>query len=282
MSVVASLTLYAPKFSQSELGVGYLEWLTNSIFVAAVCSLAVVWLARSATRQMALVPGVAQNLFELLIEGLYETLEEIVGKRLIKKTFGLFATLFIYILVNNWFGLVPGVGSVGWGKPTEHGFDLTVPLLRPTTADLNATLAMALVFMVLWLVWTIQEVGFLGFLHHLFGVKGGLKGLMAKLLVPIFFIVGLIEVVSILFRPVSLSLRLFGNIFAGENLLSTMITLGRTLHFPDWVAAVASVTLPLPFYFLELLVGILQATVFMLLCAVYLQLSTAHDEEEEH
>jgi len=277
--IAASLPLYAPRFAESELGVGYLEWLTNSIFVAAICSLVVIGLARNATRQLALVPGGSQNFFELLVEGLYDMLEGIVGRHMIKKSFGLLATLFIYILVNNWFALFPGVGSLGWGKETPTGFDVTVPLLRPTTADLNATLAMALVFMVLWLVWTIQEVGVGGFLNHLFGVKGGLKGLMAVALMPVFFIVGLIEVVSILFRPVSLSLRLFGNVFAGENLLTTMITLGKTLGFPEWVAYIASITLPVPFYFLELLVGILQATVFMLLCAVYLQLSTTHDEE---
>jgi F-type H+-transporting ATPase subunit a len=86
--------------------------------------------------------------------------------------------------------------------------------------------------------------------------------------------------VSIGFRPVSLSLRLFGNVFAGESLLTTMITLGQTLGLPTWVSAIVSVIVPIPFYFLELLVGLLQALVFVLLCAVYIQLSTSHDEEE--
>jgi F-type H+-transporting ATPase subunit a len=105
---------------------------------------------------------------------------------------------------------------------------------------------------------------------------------MAMLLAPIFFFVGIIEIVSIGFRPVSLSLRLFGNIFAGENLLITMITLGKTLGVPGWLSAIISVIVPIPFYFLELLVGLLQAMVFVLLCAVYIQLSTTHDEEEAH
>jgi F-type H+-transporting ATPase subunit a len=83
--------------------------------------------------------------------------------------------------------------------------------------------------------------------------------------------------VSIAFRPVSLSLRLFGNIFAGEVLLHTMATLGDKL--PPLIAFLLSILLPLPFYFMELLVGLLQAVVFVLLCSVYIKLSTAHDEE---
>ena len=84
------------------------------------------------------------------------------------------------------------------------------------------------------------------------------------------------------FRPVSLSLRLFGNVFAGETLLTSMITLGKQLQLPDWANYLMSISIPIPFYFLELLVGLLQAAVFMLLCAVYIQLSTSHDEEESH
>lgn len=105
---------------------------------------------------------------------------------------------------------------------------------------------------------------------------------MALVLVPIFLFVGVIEVISMAFRPVSLSLRLFGNVFAGETLLTSMITLGKQLQLPDWMSYIMSVTIPLPFYFLELLVGLLQAAVFMLLCAVYIQLSTSHDEEGSH
>lgn len=261
-------------------------WLTNSIFVSFLISGFVIWLCRRATRMMLIVPSPLQNAFELVVEGLYNMLEEIVGKHMIARTFSFLATLFIFILASNWFSLLPGVGSVGWGA--KPGPFLSVPhvehpLLRPTTADLNMTLAMALVFMALWLYWSLSEVGLKNFLLHLFGVKGGLKGFMAFALAPIFFFVGIIEVVSILFRPVSLSLRLFGNVFAGENLLSSMITLGRELGLPTWVAAIASVTIPIPFYFLEILVGVLQALVFMLLCAVYIQLATTHgDAEEEH
>lgn len=276
----AALTLNAPEFSGEHLHADFLGWLTNSILVAAVVTLLIYSWARAATRQMSMVPGPTQNLFEALVEVLYEMLEGIVGHHMIKKCFSLLATLFIFILVSNWFGLLPGVGSIGWGEPSEKGFEVEVPVLRPATADLNMTLGMAVVFMVMWLVWTVQEVGWKGFLEHMFGVKGGIRGVLYFLLAPLFFFVGIIEVISTLFRPVSLSLRLFGNIFAGENLLTTMITLGKSLGLPNAVAWLLSITIPVPFYFLELLVGLLQATVFTLLCAVYLQLSTAHEEDD--
>jgi len=286
--LAAGLTLHAPPLINVDAGMSFAGWLTNSILVSIFISGFVIWLCRSATRRMLVVPSPLQNAFEMVVEGLYDMLESIVGRHMIARTFSLLATFFIFILAANWFGLLPGVGSVGWGEPGEKlgAFrslpHVATPLLRPTTADLNMTLAMALVFMCFWLYWTLTEVGLKNFVVHLFGVKGGATGVMAFFLFFIFLFVGAMEVISILIRPVSLSLRLYGNVFAGENLLSSMITLGNDLHLPRWVCYVASVTLPVPFYFLELLVGILQAFVFTLLCAVYLQLSTSHDEDEEH
>lgn len=286
--LAAGLTLHAPRLINEDAGMSFMGWLTNSIFVSIFISGFVIWLCRSATRRMSIIPSPLQNAFELVVEGLYNMLEEIVGKHMISRTFSFLATLFIFILASNWFALLPGVGSIGWGEGMPGPFrslaHVDKPLLRPTTADLNMTLAMAGIFMIMWLYWALSEVGIKNFLAHLFGVKGGLKGFLAFALMPIFFFVGIIEVISILFRPVSLSLRLFGNVFAGENLLSSMITLGRDLHLPAWIAGLASITIPIPFYFLEILVGILQAFVFMLLCAVYIQLATGHDdgEEEEH
>jgi len=279
----AVLTLDAPTIFPKGDGSGsFIDWLSNSIFVSAFVSLFIIWFARKATRQMSIVPGATQNFFEGLVQGLYDAIEGIVGHHMISRVFSLLATLFIFIIVSNWFALVPGVGSIGWGEESTEGFQVTTPILRPTTADLNMTLAMATVFMVFWLYWSISEVGMKNFLVHIFGAKGGLTGFMAIILIPVFLFVGIIEVVSIAFRPVSLSLRLFGNVFAGENLLSTMINLGKSMGLPEWMAYPMSVIVPIPFYGLELLIGLLQATVFMLLCAVYIQLSTSHDEEEEH
>ena len=224
---------------------------------------------------MQLVPQGPQNLFEALVETLYMTFEGIVGKHMIPRAFPLLATLFIFILIANWFGLVPGVGTIGFGEPGNFPLSLkeiSAPLLRPTNADMNMTLGMALLFMCVWFVWTMQEVGLIGFLAQNFAPKGDLKGALKYALLPLFLFVGFIELVSIAIRPVSLSFRLFGNIYAGETLLHTMQTLANSLPPPiNWVAGIL---FPLPFYFLELLVGLLQAFVFAMLCAVYTKLST--------
>ncbi len=257
---------------------------TNSLLVGVIVVGLILLFTRRATSKMALVPDKpgGQNLFESIVELLYSTLEGIVGKHMIGRTFPLLATFFIFILVANWFGLLPGVGTIGFGHH-EPGPGLSLdhiemPLLRPTNADLNMTLSMALLFMVCWLYWTLTETGLLKFLDHMFGVKGGVKGVLKIILTPIFFFVGIIEIVSIMFRPVSLSLRLFGNVFAGENLMHTMSTLGETIGLGPVISTMMRIVLPIPFYFLELLIGLIQALVFTLLCAVFIQLSTTHEE----
>ena len=258
------------------------HYLTNSIFVALLVTILLLLLSRRATRRMQLVPRGTQNIFEALVEGLYEMLEGIVGKHMIARTFPLLATIFIYILTANWFGLLPGVGTLGFGEKSGPFAlsEVTFPLLRPASADLNMTLAIAGLFMVIWVYWTFTVTGPFAYAKELFGPKGGVTGILKLFLIPIFFFVGIIEVISISFRLVSLSMRLYGNMFAGENLLHTMSTLGDKLPLP--IAYLSSVILPLPFYFLELLVGVIQAMVFMLLCAVYIQLSTTHEAEGEH
>ncbi len=262
------------------------HFITNSVVVALLVLGVLLWVAGKATTGMTLVPHKWQNLFEALIEFLYSKVEDIVGPKVAPKAFPLLATLFIFILVSNYFGLLPGVGTIGWGHggSAANLAHIDKPLLRPATADLNMTLGMALCFMVIWLGLTLKEVGVVGFIKHTFGAKGGLKGLMGVIVAIVFFMVGWIELVSIAFRPVTLSLRLFGNIFAGETLLHTMMTLGEKFGFGGALNFVVSVLAPLPFYFMELLVGLLQAMVFTLLCAVYIQLSTTHDEhhDDEH
>lgn len=261
-------------------------FVTNSLFVALIVLGLILWVSTKATKGMTLVPHKWQNFFELLVEFLYNKIEDIVGPKIAPKAFPLLATLFIFIVVANYFGLLPGVGTVGWGH--GNGFlsltHIERPLLRPATADLNMTLGMALCFMVVWFYITIKEMGIWGFITHTFGPKGGLKGLMGIVVAVVFFLVGWIELVSMAFRPASLSLRLFGNIFAGETLLHTMMTLGEKFGLGGTAQFILSVVAPLPFYFMELLVGLLQAVVFTLLCAVYIQLSTTHDEhhDDEH
>jgi len=274
-SVLANVSPYAASLFKEESA---LAFITNSVLVGLLVLGIVLWFSKKATKNMTLVPHKAQNFMELVVEFLYNRVVGIVGEKQAKLAFPLLGTLFIYILVSNWFGLIPGVGTIGFGESTgplsvEAVHD---PILRPPTADLNATIGLSVSAFVVWLFLTIREVGVWGFLVHTFGPKGGLKGVMGFAVAVVFLFVGVIEIVSIIIRPVTLSIRLFGNIFAGENVLHTMSDLlagqGPFLSF------LGSVALPLPFYFMELLVGLLQAVVFTLLCTVYIQLSTTHDE----
>lgn len=243
--------------------------ITNSMVVTWVVAVGLILFARIATRDMKKVPEGAQNFLEWLVGSLYGFLEGVIGPHLIKRTFWFFATIFIFILSANWVSLIPGVGTIGWGHRTSEGFKVDDPLFRGANADLNLTLAMALVFFACWVVWALQEVGPGGFLKELFAPKGESTGFLKILMVVVFFAVGCLEIISILFRPVSLSFRLYGNIFAGENMLEAMSTLVPKL---GWL-------LPIPFYFLELLVGLVQALVFMLLTAVFTLLICQHEEK---
>lgn len=329
--IVDNSLIAAGGIAAEPFGIGF---LTNSILVAAIVTTIILLFTRMATKKMELIPGKGQNFVEFLLEAIYGQVEAIVGAQVAKRAFPLLATLFIFILVSNWFGLVPGVGTIGFGPKSgfltideaalhaeaSHGVEDVhealeegktivevhaeheahddhndhagddhgaahddhdaahfTPLLRPPTADLNMTFGMAAVFMIVWFYITMREAGPVEFLKHMFAPKGGLTGFMKYALMPVFAFVGIIEVISIVFRPLSLSVRLLGNVFAGETLLHTMGELGSKLH--PIAAFITKVVFPLPFYFLEILVGLLQAAVFTLLCAVYIQLSTAHDEE---
>ena len=264
-----------PSAAQELFSIGPLP-VTNSMLVTWIVAIGVIIFAQVAMRNVQAVPGGLQNFWEWLVESLYEFLESIVGPDLVKKTFWFFMTIFIFILFTNWFGLLPGVGTIGWGRETAHGFQVTRPLLRGGNADLNMTFAMASIFMVLWLIWALRSNGIVGFALHLFGPKGESTGFIKYMMIVVFFFVGFLEVISIAFRPVSLSFRLYGNVFAGENLLEAM---SNVVQNPPWAKAVFSALLPVPFYILELLVGLVQAFVFMLLTAVFTALICTHDEE---
>src|SRR5215472_1637684 len=256
---------------QSAVEVGRLRGfpITNSMVVTWIVALGLIIFAHFATRNMKPVPTGAQNFFEWLVESLQTFLEGIIGRHLVDRTFWFFATIFIFILATNWVGLIPGVGTIGWGHQTAHGFKIDQPLFRGGNADVNMTLAMALVFFACWVVWAIREVGLGGFLKELFAPKGESAGFLKWPMLLIFFAAGCLEIISILVRPVALTFRLYGNIFAGENVLDTMANLIPGL---GWL-------LPIPFYFLELLMGLVQAMVFMLLTAVFTFLM-CHREEE--
>jgi F-type H+-transporting ATPase subunit a len=243
--------------------------ITNSMVFSWIVAVGLIVFAQVATREMKPVPDGAQNFWEWLVEGLYTFLEDIIGSHLVERTFWFFASVFIFILTANWLGLIPGVGTIGWGHQSAHGFRIDQPVFRGANADVNLTLAMALIFFACWLIWALQEDGPVGFLKELFAPKGETNGLMKVVMVVVFFASGCLEIVSILFRPISLSFRLYGNVFAGENMLDAMSTMVPRL---GWL-------LPIPFYFMELLVGVVQALVFMLLTAVFTLLICQRDEE---
>jgi len=242
-------------------------YITNSMVMVWIATGLITLFCRAATHKMALVPAALQNFAEWVVESLYDFLSGILGPYLVKKTFWFFGSVFLLILVTNWLGLVPGVGTIG---RIEDG--RLVGVLRGGNADLNMTMAMSLTFAILWFYWAISENGIVGFLKHIFAPKGEFKGLMMAVMIPLFLVVGVLEVISIAIRPVALTFRLFGNIYGGEQTMENLMELMPS----KWLAFLPS----LPFCFMELLVGFIQALVFMLLTAVFLRLICEHAGEE--
>jgi len=243
--------------------------ITNSMVMSWVISALIIIVIRLLVGKPTLIPSAGQAVVENLLGGLKDIMEPIVGKSLIPKVFPLLIGLFTFILIHNWSGLLPGVGAFGFRDEAGQ----IKYWMRPGNADLNMTIALALVAAVAaWFYFVLRYAGIKTLIFDLFGNKADpqeVPKIIYVLLFPIFFVVGLIEVVSILFRPVSLSFRLYGNVFGGENLLANMTDLA------SWIV-------PVPFYFLELLIGAVQALVFALLTAVYIGLICNHGDDEEH
>jgi F-type H+-transporting ATPase subunit a len=250
-----------PAYAPVLVDLGFFK-ITNSMVVTWVVALFLIVMAQMATSKLQRIPTGLQNAVEWVVESLENFLAGLLGHKLARETFWFFASVFLFILFANWFGLLPGVGTL-----TYHGD----PILRGANADLNMTSAMALVFFALWIYWALKANGVGGTVGHIFGYHGDATGGMKAFLILVFLMVGLLEVVSILFRPVSLSFRLYGNVFAGENLLEAMAVMGGKWF--GWLV-------PLPFYFLELLIGFVQALVFTLLTAIFTQLICSHGGDE--
>ena len=246
---------------------------TNSTIMVWLAVGLIVLFCRAATRKMALVPAGFQNFAEWAVESLYDFLGGLLGEHLVKRVFWFYGSIFFFILVNNYIGLIPGVGTVGWNTVDSAGKQGFLPLLRGANADINMTAAMALSFALLWFYWALTENGLKNFLMHIFAPKGSFHGLMLALMVPIFLFVGVLELISIAIRPVALTFRLFGNIYGGEQTTEALMAL---------VPAKLAFLPALPFFFMELLVGFVQALVFTLLCAIFLKLICDHGDEEPH
>lgn len=244
--------------------------VTNSMVTSWVVAIVLIVAIRLAMRRPKLIPTRAQAIVEDLVQGILDLTSPIVGAKVARPAFPLLIALFTFILIQNWSGLFPGVGTV---YLLDHKTGNWMEFVRPGNADMNSTGALALVSFACWFYFIMRYAGPKMVLKDLFGNKADKKETPAWIYYPlfvIFFAAGLIEIVSILFRPVSLSFRLFGNIFGGENLMHAMSGIEK------W-------GLPAPFYFLELLIGFVQAFVFTLLVSVYIGLICNHgDEHEEH
>jgi len=234
--------------------------VTNSMVTSWIVAAVLIIVIRLAIKKPQLIPTRGQAMVESLVEGVLDLISPIVGSKVAKHTFPLLISLFTYILIQNWSGLFPGVGTIFY-----HGKEF----IRPGNADMNGTIALAVVSFAAWFYFIMRYAGPKLVLFDIFGNKADKKEIPAVIyyfLFLIFFAVGLIEIVSIVFRPVSLSFRLFGNVFGGENLLHAMSGMCK------W-------GLPIPFYFLELLIGFVQALVFTLLVSVYIGLICNHGDD---
>ena len=245
--------------------------ISNSILTTWIIAALIIIAVRLAVGTPKLIPGKGQAVVEGMAQGLRDALEPIVGKQMIGKTFPLLCGFFIFILLMNWSGLLPGVGTI---KYSHDGHWLEA--IRPANSDLNTTLALSIISFLAWTYFVLRYAGLKVLIFDLFGNKADRKEIgwgMWIMLSFIFVGVGGIEVVSIAFRLISLSFRLYGNVFGGENLIHSLGGIA-----PYVVPAIAGL--------LEVLVGLIQAFVFTLLSAVYIGLicnhEGGHDDEHAH
>jgi len=249
--------------------------VTNSLLNSWVVVFIIVVISLFVRKSIAAVPRGIQNYLEVILEETFKLADSVTNSR--EKTLKFMALvlpLFFFILLNNWLGLLPGVGSIGFLE-SGGGEKVFVPIFRGGTADLNTTLALALVSVVFTHISGVVAVNFWQHINKFFGINLILeiprkvfkeKDFTAILINPVKFFVGLVEVVGEFAKVASLSFRLFGNIFAGEVLLGAM-------------AVIFAYVIPIPFIFLEIIVGLIQALIFAMLILVFLTIMTTGHEE---
>ncbi len=225
--------------------------VTNTLLVSWMVVAILIVFAIVVHRKVTLIPSKIQNFAELFIDGIYSTVTDLAGSKA-KTFFPWVASFFLFILVANLLGLFPGFATITY-KPegSEHAY----PLLRSINSDLNMTAALAILSVVVTHILAIRFIGFKAYFQKWFSLQ----------MFGVFLFVGILELVSEFTKMVSLSFRLFGNIFEGEVVLGT-------------VASIFAFFVPLPFYFLEILVAFVQAAVFMMLTLVFMViLSEKHE-----
>ena len=251
--------------------------ITNALFTSWVVVLFLVAVAFVLKSKLKEIPKGIQNIFEVVIEGALTLGDQITGNRKIsEKVFPIAFSVFLFILTSNWFGLLPlaGIGIIESG---EHGLAF-IPFLRGGTADINTTIALSVMAVIGANLFGVLSIGIWKTFNKYVNIKvlgqaivKARKDPTVIIMAPITFFVGLIEIIGEVSKVASLAFRLFGNVFAGEVLLVSIATM---------MAFIA----PIPFMFLEVLVGLIQALIFSILLVVYFTISaTDHDSEhEEH
>lgn len=259
--------------------------VTNSLLNAWISVFILIVFTIFLRNKMKLIPKGFQNFFEVILESGLSLSDSVTGDRKKSvKVFPFVMTLFLFILVNNYLGLVPGIGSIGL-VAMHDGHAAFIPYFRGATADLNTTLALSIMSVLLANLFGILTIGIAKYFNKFINVtailipfktlfanikKEGLLKSLVNFLLDIFvgviqFAVGLIEIIGEIAKVASLSFRLFGNVFAGEVLLAS-------------IAAIFAFLVPIPFYFLEVIVGVVQALVFSILTLVYFSIaSMEHD-----
>jgi len=220
--------------------------ITNSMLDVAIVDALLLLLTFFVNKKLSKIPNMLQNAVEAIIETLQELTESVAGNRT-TKIFPWFITFFLFILVANLTGLIPGVGTIGFHEKKDF-----IPLIRGANSDLNVTLALALISAVATHILAVRTIGVKHYLGRYFSLN------------PINLFIGLLELIGEITKVISLSFRLFGNIFAGEVVLAT-------------VSSIFAFLFPLPFLMLEFIVGFVQALVFSMLTMVFMAvLSTPH------
>ena len=224
--------------------------VTNSVIYTLIVGLVLLGLGLMVSIGIKFIPGSLQSIFEFMIETFYDLVESIT-KSHAREFFPLIMTIFIFVLISNWAGLLPGLNGLGLSTDV-HGEEVITPVLRSPTADLNTTFALALIAVLATQYYGLKFLGLKVQLSKYINLKS-----------PVAFFVGILELISEFSRIMSFSFRLFGNIFAGEVLLVV-------------IGMLVPLLLPVPFLALEVFVGLIQAVVFAILTAVLLGIAVAH------
>jgi len=228
--------------------------ITNAVLTSTLAALILLVFGLLVRKNIAAIPGRLQSFFEAGLETLLDLMDAVFGSReKSEKYLPLIATIFLFILVSNWLGLVPIVGPL---EIRDHGH--SVPLFRSPASDLNFTIALAIISVIATNLLAILAIGIKNHAGKFFTIKS-----------PIDAGIGILEFISEFVRIVSFSFRLFGNVFAGEVLL---MIIGFLVPY----------VLPLPFLFLEVFVGFIQAFIFSMLTMVAIAMAIAHGEHGEH